>query len=170
MTDSALKTASASPASPTALEDRQDHESRQIHKVVAFTYPSMTTGPQSNGRIGTAPLRDWSSAIDLIQEASEAIRISEERSSELEAQLNQVTAQAAEEMKRLHGLVASGEQRLARSEERLKAAEARAVEAEAWLVRMHDAVLTAFSSVQTGGLRRTGSSAGTPELTADQAD
>ena len=93
-----------------------------------------------------APAREWASAVDLIREASEAIRVGEERAAELEAQLAQVVAQADLEIRRLEQEVATGVQNLARSEERVRLAEARAAEAEDWLVRLHDAAVEAFGA------------------------
>ncbi len=101
-----------------------------------------TDGPNAVG----VPTREWASAVDLIREASEAIRIGEERASELEAQLAQVVAQADLEIRRLEQEIATGAQNLARSEERARLAEARATEAEEWLVRLHDAAVEAFGS------------------------
>ncbi|SDN29184.1 hypothetical protein SAMN05216360_10791 [Methylobacterium phyllostachyos] len=96
--------------------------------------------------VAPAPTREWASAVDLIREASEAIRVGEERASELEAQLAQVVAQADLEIRRLEQEVATGAQNLARSEERVRLAEARAAEAEDWLVRLHDAAVEAFGA------------------------
>lgn len=95
---------------------------------------------------GPAVTREWSSAVDLIREASEAIRVGDERAAELEAQLAQVVAQADLEIRRLEQEVAAGVQNLARSEERVRLAEARAAEAEEWLVRLHDAAIEAFGN------------------------
>lgn len=90
------------------------------------------------------PTQKWSSAVDLIREASEAIRVGEERAAELEAQLEHVVAQADVEIRRLKQDISTGEQRLAKTEERARLAEARAQEAEEWLVRLHDAAVEAF--------------------------
>lgn len=116
---------------------------RPSEKVVSFMTAPADAPREGQG--GPAVQRDWSSALDLIREASEAIRISEERASELEIQVQQVAAQAAEEIRILESRIASGDQRLQATEERLRAAEARANEAEAWLVRLHDAILTEFA-------------------------
>ncbi|MBV9079197.1 MAG: hypothetical protein JO048_17170 [Methylobacteriaceae bacterium] len=94
-----------------------------------------------------APRRNWASVVDLIQEAGEAIRITEDRCQELEAQLSGVMAQAAEDVRRLAAQLAASEQRNTRTEERLRAAEARAAEAEGWLVRVQDAVVRTFGLV-----------------------
>ncbi|MBX9931610.1 MAG: hypothetical protein K2Y56_08745 [Methylobacterium sp.] len=81
--------------------------------------------------------RDWSSALDLIHEATAAIRISEERSSELEAELQRTVVQALERAKFL-------EAQIAVAENRAMLAEQRASDAEEWLARLHDAVVTGF--------------------------
>lgn len=93
---------------------------------------------------------DWTSALHLVEEASEAIRIGEERANELESQLEQVMIQAAEEVRRLNAELSASEQRAARAEDRTRAAEARANEAEAWLARLHNAVHSAFGPMQRG--------------------
>lgn len=93
-----------------------------------------------------APQRDWPSALALIEETSEAIRISDLRYAQLEERLQQTIAQAAVNMRELEAQVATSNELLWRSEERARQAEARAVEAEAWLARLHDAVTTSFSS------------------------
>ena len=153
MSDQAVRDNGASPGPTVLVRPRPTPPLRLGERVLSFANGSgEDVGvPLGDDRPAPAPVRNWSSAVDLIQEASEAIRISEERSGELEAQLNQTVAQAAEDVRRLSGQLAGSEQRLARTEERLRAAEARAAEAEAWLVRLHDAVVSAFTPV----LRRT---------------
>ncbi|MDP3254488.1 MAG: hypothetical protein Q8S58_16020 [Bosea sp. (in: a-proteobacteria)] len=92
-----------------------------------------------------APQRDWPSALALIEETSEAIRISELRYAQLEERLQQTIAQAAVAMRELETQIATANEMLWRSEERARQAEARALEAEGWLARLHDAVTTAFT-------------------------
>jgi hypothetical protein len=92
-----------------------------------------------------APQRDWPSALALIEETSEAIRISELRYAQLEERLQQTIAQAAANMRELEAQVATANEMLWRSEERARQAEARALEAEGWLARLHDAVTTAIT-------------------------
>lgn len=127
----------------------QSNSAKPGEKVITFLSPSEGgSGPPSaspdNG--GGPPLREWSAAIDLIEEASEAIRIGEQRAAELENQLAHITTQASEEMRRLNHHVSLVEQKLVRAEERARLAESRAHDAEAWLVRLHDAAITAFGS------------------------
>ncbi|WP_342110395.1 hypothetical protein [Methylobacterium sp. SI9] len=119
-------------------------------KVVSFMGLESRNGAfatsESPNETGPVVTREWASAVDLIREASEAIRVGEERAAELEAQLAQVVAQADLEIRRLEQEVATGVQNLARSEERVRLAEARATEAEEWLVRLHDAAIEAFGN------------------------
>lgn len=99
-------------------------------KQVADEAPANEPGP--------AQRRNWSSTLDLIHEATTAIRISEERTTELENELQRTVAQAIEREQSLEG-------RLAQSLVRAELAEKRASEAEEWLARLHDAVVTGFT-------------------------
>ncbi len=116
-------------------------------KVTAF--PAVATMQESVRPVAVSapasPQRDWPSALALIEETSEAIRISDLRYAQLEERLQQTISQAAANMRELEAQIATANETLWRSEERARQAEARAVEAEAWLARLHDAVTTSFS-------------------------
>ncbi|MDP3407638.1 hypothetical protein [Bosea sp. (in: a-proteobacteria)] len=117
-------------------------------KVTAFP---AAAAPQEAARYAPAapvaitPQRDWPSALALIEETSEAIRIADLRYAQLEERLQQTIAQAAVNMRELETQIANANEMLWRSEERARHAEARALEAEGWLARLHDAVTTSFS-------------------------
>lgn len=145
MSDQGLKESVSGSAASWIVRGRTGAALQASEKVVSFIPPAGES-PRATEEARSSPKspRDWSTAIDLIQEASEAIRISEERATELEGHLRQITAEASEEMRRLEAHIAAGEQRLLKAEERIRRAEARAEEAEAWLVRLHDAVIGAF--------------------------
>ncbi|ALN73904.1 MULTISPECIES: hypothetical protein [unclassified Aureimonas] len=96
---------------------------------------------------GSEPKRDWSAALDLVREASEAIRIRDERTTEMEIEHRLDAERAAEEIRSLQEQLDETEVRLAESEARARRAEARASEAEAWLAKMHDAIIGSFSKV-----------------------
>ncbi len=87
---------------------------------------------------GTGPKRDWSASLDLIHEATAAIRISEERAAELEQELERTVARALERATALEAQVAA-------AQTRADLAERRADEAEEWLARLHDAVVEGFT-------------------------
>ncbi|GJE70644.1 TolC family protein [Methylorubrum podarium] len=123
----------------------QANVTRPGDKVITFS-PAGSEGGSSSEGGASPPQRDWVSAIDLVQEAAEAIRISEERAGELENQLRNVIAQAEDEVRQLQKTIASNQVLLAQAEDRARRAEARAKEAESWLVRIHDAVFSAFGA------------------------
>ena len=125
----------------SALKSQAAAEHAQHTEAMSATV-SYLPGPNAVGDI--APVRDFKSAIDLIKEASEAIRFAEERSAELEQQLHQVTNRSAEQVKALEIQVSALERRLLKSEERARAAEVRANDAETWLSRLHDTIITSF--------------------------
>lgn len=131
----ALKAHAAAAAA--AAEAVQNFEPIPLSANVSF-FPAQPQ-PSEGG-----PVRDFKSAIDLIKEASEAIRFSEERAVELEQQLHQVSNRSAEQVKALELQVAALERRLIKSEERARAAEVRANDAETWLSRLHDTIITSF--------------------------
>lgn len=82
--------------------------------------------------------RNWSASLDLIHEATEAIRISEERASELEQELQRTVTQALQQAEALEAQVATAQRRA-------ELAEQRAAEAEEWLERLHEAVAAGFT-------------------------
>lgn len=81
--------------------------------------------------------RDWSSAIDLVNEAFEAIRLADERAVAAENYHQQLVQHHKEQVKNL-------ETRIAASEKRAEAAEGRLKEAENWLARFHDTIVDGF--------------------------
>lgn len=113
-------------------------------KIVNLALPTDSQGASETGSVSVAPTREWASAIELVREASEAIRISEERAAELEVQLRSVVDQAEGEMKLLHEQISSHQQTIERLEDHLRRTEKRAKDAETWLIRLYDAVFTAF--------------------------
>lgn len=122
----------------------------------------------------TGPTKEsWSAALDMVNEAVEAMRISEERAAELEAQLENLTKRYNEELRamearlslsesRMEDALAHARQQEARAREaelrakkaeaaaeqanaRANEADARANDAEEWLARVNDAVTMGFS-------------------------
>ena len=89
------------------------------------------------GERGEGLKRDWSSAIDLVNEAFEAIRLADERSVAAENYHQQLVQHHKEQLKTLEG-------RIAASEKRAETAEARLKDAETWLARFHDTIVDGF--------------------------
>lgn len=141
MSDSAPQ--NHSPARPAWLRAKLLACAKKVNTVsTASGVPVVREGER------TAALedrREWSTALDLVQEASEAVRISEERITELEAEMQELAASVAEAVRRLETELGAGEQRCAMSEERARVADARASEAEAWLERLNSAVNASFA-------------------------
>ncbi len=113
--------------------------------ISAFTNAAQGAANASSQPVQSASQRDWPAALALIEETSEAIRLSDLRYAQLDDRLQQTIAQAAVNMRELEGQLASANEMLRRAEERARHAEIRALEAEAWLARLHDAVTTSFA-------------------------
>jgi hypothetical protein len=102
--------------------------------------------------------RQWLSAIELVSEAREAIRLGDERRRELEAELRRTGQKAADEIAQLKAEIhqaqlqvvearaaeAGAVSRAVEAEMRASNAERRAADAEGWLVRLHKSVVDAF--------------------------
>ncbi len=97
--------------------------------------------PRSEQTATETPLgnerRDWGAAIDLVKEASEAIRFAEERAQAAEDYSAQLATYHKEQLKAAEG-------RIAAAERRAEVAQLRAAEAESWLSRFHDAINEGF--------------------------
>jgi hypothetical protein len=81
--------------------------------------------------------RDWSSALDLVSEAFEAIRMADERAAASEDYQAELVQRHADHVKVM-------ETRVAAAEKRADAAEARARTAEGWLSKFHDTIIDEF--------------------------
>ena len=113
-------------------------------KVFPFSAPYKPWPPQSASERASPPTnhqRDWSAALDLVNEAYEAIRIAEERAAAAEDYSKQLTQYHSEQLR-------VADARLAAAEKRAEAAEARARESEDWLVKFHDAILDGFQKTK----------------------
>ena len=151
MTDQAIKGITATPPAATAtmLRGRTSPMLNLSDKVVSLSLPAIDEFVIEAEKAATPPARDWASALELVREASEAIRVGEERANQLEEHLAEVLKEASAEIKRLNDLVADSEQKLVQVQGRAETAEARAIEAETWLAKLHDAVVASFAPVLT---------------------
>ncbi|MGO9135925.1 MAG: hypothetical protein ACLP8A_18030 [Methylovirgula sp.] len=84
--------------------------------------------------------RDWASAIDLVNEAAEAVRMADERAAAAERYSQELAQYYSEQAK-------ASDQKIAVLERRLEASESKAREAEEWLVRFHDAIMGGFGGL-----------------------
>ena len=126
------------------LEDEveaRSETSESPKKVFPFSPNRPWPASPSNDRAQSGPQRDWSAALDLVNEAYEAIRMAEERASNAEDYSKQLTQYHSEQLR-------VADARLATAEKRAEAAEARAREAEEWLVKFHDAIIDGFQKTK----------------------
>lgn len=89
--------------------------------------------------------RDWSSALDLIQEATEAIRLSEERVEELERQAEEQEIRTRAEYAALRDQLQLAQREIENAYARADAAERQAQEANEWLSRLNSAITQGFA-------------------------
>jgi hypothetical protein len=115
-------------------------EAEKVLRLVLSGAGGGAAGGESGREEKPLQKRDWSSAIDLVNEACEAVRLAEERASTAERYSQQLNQYYAEQVRGL-------ELRLQSAEKRADAANTRAAEAEEWLVRFHDAIVTGFKGV-----------------------
>lgn len=125
---------SAPAAAPPAALDRQE-------RVLDFSSAvkdklSLAASEQAGGK------RDFSAALDLVNEAFEAIRLAEERAAAAEEHKADLLQRHAEQVRVLEG-------RLAASEKRAEALEGRAKTAETWLSKFHDTIVDEFQRTFT---------------------
>jgi chromosome segregation ATPase len=118
---------------PPAAEQPAPNTEADRDRVLKFSFKD-----RSNGSERADPLkRDWSSAIDLVNEAFEAIRLADERAVAAENYHQQLIQHHKEQVKSLEGRIAAAEKRADTAEARLK-------DAESWLARFHDTIVDGF--------------------------
>ena len=86
--------------------------------------------------------RDWSSALDLVSEAFEAIRMADERAAASEDYQAELVQRHADHVRVL-------ETRIVATEKRAELAETRAKVAEGWLSKFHDTIIDEFQRTFT---------------------
>lgn len=118
-------------------EIKTENETASAQEKV-FHFQARSSGPSPEVVVSTER-RDWGAAIDLISEASNAVRWAEERAQTAEDYSKQLAAFHKEQLK-------AAEQRAVNAEKRAEAALVRAAEAEAWLARFHDAIVEGFGN------------------------
>lgn len=112
-------------------------------KIFHFQPRAETAQADQGGAALPAERRDWGAAIDLVKEASEAIRFAEERAQAADDYAKELTVYHKEQLK-------AAEARVAAAERRAELAQQRAAEAEGWLSRFHDAINEGFGRFTKG--------------------
>lgn len=119
-----------------------------LEKVLRFALPGRDDAGAAPTRTSPVPsARDLARALELIHEAAQAMRASEERAREGEARNQALAQRATEELRaaeaKIQGSEArarAAEARVHETEERLREAEARTTEIETWLAQIFSTI------------------------------
>lgn len=103
--------------------------------------------PAQSSTLSQTPRRDWAAALTLVQEAAEAIRLSEERNEELRREAEEQAQQHHSDLTALHGQLRAAQREIEAANQRARAAEQRASEANDWLTRLDDAITANLGAV-----------------------
>ncbi|WP_156386687.1 hypothetical protein [Aureimonas sp. Leaf454] len=103
--------------------------------------------PAAQAWPASAPSRDWTAALALVQEAAEAIRLGEERIEELRREADEQAEQHHADLKALHAQLVGAQREIEAANHRARAAEQKAREAIEWLSKLDDAIRTHFGSI-----------------------
>ncbi len=106
-------------------------------RVLEFSSATKDKVAQTTAEGPASVKRDWSSALDLVSEAFEAIRMADERAAASEEYQAELVQRHSDHVKVL-------ETRITAAEKRADAAETRAKTAEAWLSKFHDTIIDEF--------------------------
>jgi hypothetical protein len=146
--------AGAQGAAARPRRDEQDTALTGLDKVrrFAMTPPPRDAAPEPPcERERDAPgRRDWSAALDLVHNAAEAIRVTEERAEAMESRAQTLAERATEELQAAALRIQAAEARAKAAEARAQEAEARAKDAEAWLARLHDVIIEELPTRRPG--------------------
>ncbi len=94
---------------------------------------------------------EWAATLVLVKEACESIRISEERVEALENELEQLTLQSRDDLKKMLARYQTAQEEIKAATTKAKAFEARAIEAESWLGRLNEAIVEGFGRQTRSG-------------------
>jgi hypothetical protein len=96
----------------------------------------------------SAPGKDWTGAVLLVQEAAEAIRLGKERAAELEEEAIQQAKQHHADLKALHAELTNAREEIEAANARTRAAEQALWEANEWLEKLDGAIFSSFANVR----------------------
>ncbi len=140
------ETADAQVAAPRLRRDEGDGGLAGLDKVLRFALTPRDQAVEAPREREAPARRDWSAALDLVHDAAEAIRLTEERAQAMEARAQTLAERATEELQAAAMRIQAAEARARAAEARAQEAEARAKDAEAWLVRLHDVIVEELPS------------------------
>jgi cell division septum initiation protein DivIVA len=91
--------------------------------------------------------KDWATAVLLVQEAAEAIRLGKERASELELEAAEQLKQYHADLKGLHAELLNARLEIEAANNRTRIAEQQLSEATEWLEKLGGAISTSFADL-----------------------
>lgn len=126
---------------------------REIAGVSGLNAANGASNGASNGGHNGDRLKtnEWAATLVLVKEACESIRISEERVEALENELEQLTLQSRDDLKKMLARYQAAQEEIKSATARAKAFEARAIEAESWLGRLNEAIVDGFGRPTRSG-------------------
>lgn len=130
--------------------DEQENGLAGLDKVLRFALTPREQAGEAAREREIPGRRDWSAALDLVHDAAEAIRVTEERAQAMETRAQTLAERATEELQAAVVRIQAAEARAKAAEARAQDAEARAKDAEAWLVRLHDVIVEELPSRRPG--------------------
>jgi hypothetical protein len=113
-------------------------------KPLAASQAPANQGPPLDIVVAAPARKDWSAALDLIQEATEAIRMSEERVEELERAAEEQETRMRSEYALLRDQLQMAQREIEAAYARAAVAEKQAQDAHEWLARLNSAITQGF--------------------------
>ena len=121
---------------------------RALREIAGVSGLNVANVANNGDRLKT---NEWAATLVLVKEACESIRISEERVEALENELEQLTLQSRDDLKKMLARYQAAQEEIKAATARAKAFEARAVEAESWLGRLNEAIVDGFGRQARSG-------------------
>jgi coenzyme F420-reducing hydrogenase delta subunit len=88
--------------------------------------------------------RNWAATLELVKEACDSIRISEERVASLEVELEQVSIRSRDDLKNMAARLMAAQEEIKLANSRVKAMELELAEVEDWASKINEAVVDGF--------------------------
>ncbi len=125
-------------------ERRDEIQHRVDLKAVERDRPS---DAESMGRtLSNQRTTEWAETLELVKEACDSIRISEERVALLEAELEQANLMSRSEIQNMAARLEAAKEEIQSANDRAEAMEFRAIEAEMWLGKINEALHEGFGA------------------------
>jgi uncharacterized coiled-coil protein SlyX len=133
-------------ASVGELTSDADGTERVLRAIAANVVRSEPTEAPERypGQNGRASDRNWTATLELVKEACESIRLSEERVASLEAELEQVSIRSRDDLKTMTARLMAAQEEVKSANSRVRTMELKLAEAEDWASKINKAVVDGF--------------------------